>query len=212
MLVAVAERLQEPDCKAGFVLQGFPKTYAQAVALDSLLATGFDLDAARSKSHIAAAGGHVKSDLEPEEKVSRVICLEVPDALLVKRVAGRWVHAPSGRTYHVSSSPPKSLALLAAAASAITAAATDGQGKGGGEPVGGEEGNMFDDDTGEVLVQWEDDTPEASAERLAAYHEQMAPIISHYEKTTAEGAFLRVIGEQPPEVVWDQVSKGTLDP
>jgi len=40
-------------------------------------------------------------------KLDLVLEIDVPDAAIVDRMAGRWVHAPSGRTYHVRNNPPK---------------------------------------------------------------------------------------------------------
>jgi len=77
-------RIQKPDCEHGFILDGFPRTVAQADALDKMLAgTG--------------------------EKVTRIINLEVPDDAVVQRITGRWIHKASGRSYHVLWNPPKSL-------------------------------------------------------------------------------------------------------
>ena len=74
----VQARLQESDCANGFLLDGFPRTLAQAVALRN---EGIEID--------------------------RVIELQVPDDEIVKRISGRRVHPASGRVYHVSVNPPK---------------------------------------------------------------------------------------------------------
>lgn len=80
----IKDRIAEPDCSKGFILDGFPRTVEQAKQLDALLsATG--------------------------EKVNSVIELEVPDAILEERICGRWIHKASGRSYHVKFNPPKSL-------------------------------------------------------------------------------------------------------
>jgi adenylate kinase len=77
----VDERLQQADCQQGFLLDGFPRTVAQAEALDGLL-----------------------------EKVSRkldhVLLLEVPDAVLLERITGRRSDPETGRVYHIKFDPP----------------------------------------------------------------------------------------------------------
>eukprot|EP01062_Namystynia_karyoxenos_P040175 TRINITY_DN292_c0_g3_i1.p1 TRINITY_DN292_c0_g3~~TRINITY_DN292_c0_g3_i1.p1 ORF type:complete len:736 (+),score=230.49 TRINITY_DN292_c0_g3_i1:100-2208(+) len=80
----VAQRIEEPDCAPGFMLDGFPRTREQARKLDEML---------------AAKG----------EAVCQVVALEVPDAVLEERICGRWIHKGSGRSYHVKFAPPKSL-------------------------------------------------------------------------------------------------------
>ncbi len=74
----VKERLKEPDCAAGYLFDGFPRTIPQA-------------DAMRS------AG----------VKVDFVLEIDVPDADIIERMSGRRVHPGSGRTYHVKFNPPK---------------------------------------------------------------------------------------------------------
>ncbi len=74
----VKERLQQPDCKNGFLFDGFPRTIPQADAL--------------KKAHI---------------KLDHVIEIAVPDEEIINRISGRLVHLPSGRVYHVKSHPPK---------------------------------------------------------------------------------------------------------
>ena len=61
------------DCATGFILDGFPRTLVQARELDKLLA-------------------------ENGERVSTVLSLEVPDAVLEERICGRWIHKKSGRS------------------------------------------------------------------------------------------------------------------
>lgn len=82
----IKERIAQPDCKLGFILDGFPRTLAQAEALDKMLAD--ECDGAR---------------------VSRVLELNVPDEVLEERICGRWIHKKSGRSYHVKFAPPKSM-------------------------------------------------------------------------------------------------------
>jgi adenylate kinase len=74
ILGLIKERIAQPDCVNGFLLDGFPRTIAQAEGLDAMGVT-----------------------------IDTVIEIVVPDEEIVKRIAGRRVHLPSGRTYH----PPK---------------------------------------------------------------------------------------------------------
>lgn len=82
----IRDRIQEADCKFGFILDGFPRTLIQAQALDKMLA-------------------------EEGACVTKVIELQVPDEVLEERICGRWIHKKSGRSYHVKFAPPKSMAV-----------------------------------------------------------------------------------------------------
>jgi adenylate kinase len=83
LIVAMAaERLDADDTRDGFILDGFPRTTAQAQALDK------QLDG--EGRHITAA-----------------LLLEVPDAEIVKRIAGRRVCIKADHNYHVDFDPPK---------------------------------------------------------------------------------------------------------
>ena len=78
----VQERLLEDDCKKGFLLDGFPRTIAQAEALDVFLKdNGIVLDA--------------------------VLDVNVPAEILVRRMVGRRVCKTCGATFHVEFNPPK---------------------------------------------------------------------------------------------------------
>jgi adenylate kinase len=77
----VDERLRKADCKPGFLLDGYPRTVAQAEALDRML---------------AAAG----------RKLRHVLLLEVADAVLLERITGRRSDPETGRVYHVKFDPP----------------------------------------------------------------------------------------------------------
>lgn len=74
----VKQRIAQPDCANGFLLDGFPRTIAQAKGLEKM---GVGLD--------------------------WVIELEVPPEEIVKRLSGRRVHPGSGRVYHLLYHPPK---------------------------------------------------------------------------------------------------------
>jgi len=80
----IRDRIAEEDCKFGFILDGFPRTSAQALALDEMLA-------------------------KEGARVTRVVELQVPDGVLEERICGRWIHKKSGRSYHVKFAPPASM-------------------------------------------------------------------------------------------------------
>ncbi|HHB11860.1 MAG TPA: adenylate kinase [Chromatiales bacterium] len=74
----VKERIAQDDCKNGFLLDGFPRTIAQAEALR-----------------------------DEGVKIDAVVEIDVPDEEIIKRLSGRRVHPGSGRTYHILYNPPK---------------------------------------------------------------------------------------------------------
>jgi len=74
----VKERLQQDDCKSGYMFDGFPRTLPQA---DALKDSGV--------------------------KVDVVLQIDVPDSEIIERMSGRRAHLASGRTYHVKYNPPK---------------------------------------------------------------------------------------------------------
>ncbi len=78
ILGLIKERIAQADCANGFLLDGFPRTIAQAEGLNEM---GVNIDT--------------------------VIEIVVEDEEIVKRMAGRRVHLQSGRTYHVEFNPPK---------------------------------------------------------------------------------------------------------
>jgi adenylate kinase len=77
----VEERISRPDCEAGAVLDGFPRTPDQAEALDNLLE-------------------------KMMSSVKVVPYIKVPDEVLIERLSGRWM-SRSGRVYHATYNPPK---------------------------------------------------------------------------------------------------------
>ena len=153
----IRDRIQEEDCKHGFILDGFPRTLKQAKALDEMLA-------------------------KEGATVTKVIELNVPDAVLEERICGRWIHKSSGRSYHVKYAPPKSMKLDAS-----------------GKPV---EATMTDDETGEPLMQRKDDTAAALVKRLQGYHKETLPILKHYGP---KGIVNTVNANQGMEGVWKEV-------
>ena len=78
ILGIVAERVSQPDCKNGFILDGVPRTLAQAEALD---AKGVRID--------------------------HVVSIEISDDLIVGRMSGRRVCTKCGASYHIVANPPK---------------------------------------------------------------------------------------------------------
>jgi len=78
ILGLIKERIVAPDCEQGFLLDGFPRTIAQADGLEDM---GITLD--------------------------HVVEIDVPDEDIVERLSGRRVHSESGRTYHVVFNPPR---------------------------------------------------------------------------------------------------------
>ena len=87
----ISERLKEDDCKDGFILDGFPRTIAQAEALDEF---GVEIDTALS--------------------------LEVDDDVIVKRLSGRRECSSCGATYHIDSKPSKKDGLCDKCGSELT--------------------------------------------------------------------------------------------
>lgn len=74
----VKDRLQQDDCKQGYLFDGFPRTIPQAEAMK-----------------------------EAGVVIDYVLEIDVPDSEIIERMSGRRVHPASGRTYHVRFNPPK---------------------------------------------------------------------------------------------------------
>ena len=81
MIGIIHDRLRRPDCRNGFILDGFPRTLAQAEALECTLA-----------------------DLE--QALTAVVSFACDDAAVVRRICGRRVCRDCGAIYHVEASPP----------------------------------------------------------------------------------------------------------
>lgn len=121
ILQLVKDRISENDCSSGYLLDGFPRTIAQAEGMKTL---GINVDF--------------------------VVELEVADGEIIDRMSGRRIHPESGRVYHVKFNPPKT--------------------------------ENLDDETGEALIQRDDDAEQTVRKRLDVYHKQTAPLIDYYSK------------------------------
>ncbi len=136
----VRGRLKEDDTLKGYILDGFPRTIAQAEALDTM------------------------------DTIDAVINFVLDDEEVVKRLSGRRLAPSTGRIYHIVSNPPK------------------------------KEG--FDDETGEPLIQRDDDKPEAIRHRLEVYRNETAPLIGYYRN---KGNIIDIDASPSPETVLSAV-------
>lgn len=85
-IAMIRDRLSRPDCQPGALLDGFPRTPAQAEALQNMLA---DFDG----------------------KVNAVPYISVPEAVLVERLTGRWTCKAEGHVFHEKFNPPKTAGI-----------------------------------------------------------------------------------------------------
>lgn len=79
-------RLKEDDCKSGYILDGFPRTIPQAEGLDNILEN-------------------------LNQKLDKIVVLDVKDKDIIERMSGRRMHIESGRVYHIKFNPPKNEGL-----------------------------------------------------------------------------------------------------
>ncbi len=82
MIDLIAQRIDRPDCKSGFILDGFPRSLPQAEALDKMLAAR-------------------------KLKIDRVVEMQVKDDALVERITGRFTCAKCGAGFHDKFQRPK---------------------------------------------------------------------------------------------------------
>lgn len=140
----VRERLSADDAQRGFILDGFPRTIAQADALAQMA------------------------------RLDYVVNFVLDEEVIIARLSGRRVCKSTGRTYHILYDPPK----------------VDG----------------IDDESGEVLIQRDDDKPEAIHNRLLVYQRQTFPLIEYYRSMgllvdiDAKGAPLEVFARLKAEL------------
>jgi len=149
ILQLVKDRISGNDCTSGYLLDGFPRTIAQAEGMKKL---GIDVDF--------------------------VVELQVNDEEIIERMGGRRIHPASGRVYHVKFNPPK----------------IENQ----------------DDETGEALIQRDDDAEDIVRKRLDVYHEQTAPLIEYYstnkdERLELDPVYVRTSGSGELKVISETI-------
>ncbi len=149
ILQLVKDRISGNDCTSGYLLDGFPRTIAQAEGMKKL---GIDVDF--------------------------VVELQVNDEEIIERMGGRRIHPASGRVYHVKFNPSK----------------IENQ----------------DDETGEALIQRDDDAEDIVRKRLDVYHEQTAPLIEYYstnkdERLELDPVYVRTSGSGELKVISETI-------
>lgn len=148
MIDLIFDRITRPDCAKGFILDGFPRTVAQAEALDIMLKT-------------------------ENMALNAVVELAVDEPKLIERVAGRFTCAKCGEGYHDTFKKPK---------------------------VAG----VCDKCSSTEFTRRSDDNAETMKSRLAAYHEQTAPILPYYQ---SKGILKSVDGMAPMGDVFAQIKQ-----
>lgn len=138
----VVDRLKEEDTEKGFILDGFPRTIAQADALCEI------------------------------KQLRAVINFVLDRDSIIKRLSGRRMCKSTGKTYHIIYNPPK---------------------------VEG-----IDDETGEALIQRDDDKEEAILNRIEVYHVQTEPLIKYYKD---KNLLIDVDASGTPEEVFNEVKR-----
>jgi len=144
ILGLIKERIAQDDCVKGFLLDGFPRTIAQAEGLIAM-----------------------------DVVVDHVVEIAVDDADIIKRMSGRRVHLASGRTYHVEFNKPQQEGL--------------------------------DDETGEALIQRDDDQEDIVKKRLTVYHEQTKPLVDFYSAEGQAAKFSSIVGVGDVSAITEKV-------
>jgi adenylate kinase len=135
MIAMISVRIDQDDCKAGFILDGFPRTVPQAEALDVMLA-------------------------DKSLRIGHVITIEVDKEAMVTRITGRYTCSSCGTGYHEEFQKPASAGVC--------------------DKCGGTD-----------FTHRADDNEETVRNRLTAYEELTAPIITYYDDA---GVLKRVDG------------------